>query len=136
MAIEHVPDTRATSLKAALDGMFATLGLSMSNLRGRGYDGPPNMRGGFRGLQRLILEENSYAHYIHCFAHQLQLVVVAVVKCCSSVRDFFECTSMVVNIVNASCKRHDQLAQEQHDEIVRQIEAGELLEGRGKKLIN
>ncbi|KAM3335072.1 hypothetical protein ACQJBY_029464 [Aegilops geniculata] len=39
---------------------------------------------------------------------------------------------MVVNIVNASCKRHDQLAQEQHDEIVRQIEAGELLEGRGK----
>ena len=39
---------------------------------------------------------------------------------------------MVVNIVNASCKRHDQLAQEQHDEIVRQIEVGELLEGRGK----
>lgn len=39
---------------------------------------------------------------------------------------------MVVNIVNASCKRHDQLAQEQHDEIVRQIEAEELLEGKGK----
>ena len=39
---------------------------------------------------------------------------------------------MVVNIVNASCKRHDQLSQEQHDEIVRQIEAGELLEGRRK----
>ncbi|XP_044454880.1 uncharacterized protein [Triticum aestivum] len=39
---------------------------------------------------------------------------------------------MVVNIVNASCKRHDQLAQEQHDEIVRQIEAGELLVGKGK----
>jgi hypothetical protein len=31
---------------------------------------------------------------------------------------------MVVNIVNASRKRHDQLAQEQHDEIVRQLEAG------------
>ena len=79
------------------------------------------------------MEENPYAHfYINYFAHQLQLVVVAVAKYCSLVRDFFEYTSMVVNIVNASCKRHDQLAQEQHDEIVRQIEAGELLVGKGK----
>ena len=89
MAVEHVPDTRSSSLKVALDGMFATLGLSMSNLRGQGYDGASNMRGEFRGLQILILKENPYAHYIHCFAHQLQLVVVAVAKCCSSVRDFF-----------------------------------------------
>ena len=132
MAVEHVPDKKATSLNIALDGMFGNLGLSMSNLRGQGYDGASNMRGEFRGLQRLILAENPYAHYIHCFAHQLQLVVVAVAKCCSSVRDFFEYTSMVVNIVNASCKRHDQLAQEQHDETVGQIEARELLEGRGK----
>jgi hypothetical protein len=39
---------------------------------------------------------------------------------------------MTVNIVNASCKRHDQLAQEQHDEIVRQLEAGELSGGKRK----
>ena len=78
IAIEHVLDTRAISLKAALDGIFATNGLSMSNLRGQGYDGASNIRGEFRGLQRLILDENQYAHYIHCFAHQLQLVVVAV----------------------------------------------------------
>ena len=107
MAVEHVPDTKATSLKIALDGMFATLGLSMSNLRRQGYDGDSNMRGEFHGLQRFILEENPYAHYLHCFAHQLELVAVAVAKCCSSVRDFFEYTSMVVTILNASCKRHD-----------------------------
>jgi hypothetical protein len=39
IVIEHVLDTRAASLKASLDGMFATHGLSMSNLRGHGYDG-------------------------------------------------------------------------------------------------
>ena len=54
IAIEHVPDTRAVSLKAALDGMFATHGLSMCNFRGQSYDGASNMRGEFRGLQRLI----------------------------------------------------------------------------------
>jgi hypothetical protein len=68
IAIEHVLDTRAASLKAAVDGMFSTHGLSMYNLRGHGYDGDSNMRGEFRGPQRLILDENPYAHYIHCFA--------------------------------------------------------------------
>ena len=99
MAVEHVPDTKATSLKVALDGMFGNLGLSMSNLRGQGYDGASNMRGEFRGLQRLILEENPYAHYIHCFAHQLQLVVVAVAKCCSSVRDFFSTQAWLLTLL-------------------------------------
>lgn len=105
MAVDHVLDTRATSLKGALDSIFATLGLSMSNMRGQGYDGASNMRGEFHGLQRLILEENPYAHYIHCFAHQLHLVIVVVVKCRSSSKGFFKYTSMVVNIVNVSCKR-------------------------------
>ena len=105
--VKHVADTRAASLKAALDGMFLEHGLSMSKLRGQGYDGASNMRGQFRGLQRLILDENPYAFYIHCFAHQLQLVVVVVAKCCPSVLDFFSYTSMIVNSVNGSCKRHD-----------------------------
>ena len=39
---------------------------------------------------------------------------------------------MVAKIVNASCKRHDQLSQEQHDEFVHQVEAGELPGGKGK----
>uniref|UniRef100_A0ACD6A558 Uncharacterized protein n=1 Tax=Avena sativa TaxID=4498 RepID=A0ACD6A558_AVESA len=69
--------------------MFATYGLSMSSLRGQGYDGDSNMRGEFHGLERLILEENPYAHYIHCFAHRLQLVIVAVAKCCSLAREIF-----------------------------------------------
>ena len=130
--IKHVGDTRAASLKAALDGMFLKHGLSMSKLRGQGYDGASNMRGQFRGLQRLILDENPYAFYIHCFAHQLQLVVVAVAKCCSSVTDFFNHITLIVNTVNASCKRHDELAQEQHDNIVSQLESGEIFSGRGK----
>ncbi|XP_062209975.1 uncharacterized protein LOC133911654 [Phragmites australis] len=37
----------------------------------------------FLGLQRRILDENPYAFYIHCCAHQLQLVVVSVAKCYS-----------------------------------------------------
>ena len=90
------------------------------------------MRGEFHGLQRRVLDENPYAFYIHCFAHQLQLVVVSVAKCCSSVTDFFNHTTLIVNTVNASCKRHDQLAQEHHDNLVHSLESGEIFSRRGK----
>jgi Domain of unknown function (DUF4371) len=53
--IEHVSDTTASSLKIALEALFARHGLSISRLRGQGYDGALNMRGEFNGLQRRIL---------------------------------------------------------------------------------
>ena len=89
LGIEEVADTTSYSLKQALDSMLAFHGLSISRLRGQGYDGASNMRGEFHGLQRRILDENPYAFYIHCFAHQSQLVVVSGDKCCSLVFDFF-----------------------------------------------
>ena len=130
LGIHEVPDT--SSSKNTLDGMFASHGLSISRLRGQGYDGASNMRGEFHGLQRRILDENPYAFYIHCFAHQLQLVVVSVAKCCSSVFDFFGTSTSIVNNVNASCKRRDQLSQRHHEDLVNQLETGEIFPGRGK----
>ena len=80
ISIEHVIDTKVDSLKASLDTLFAGHGLSMSRLRGQGYDGASNMQGELNGLKTLILKENEYAYYIHCFAHQLQLALVSVAK--------------------------------------------------------
>ncbi|KAH9658680.1 TTF-type domain-containing protein [Citrus sinensis] len=45
IGIEHVIDTKAVSLKASLDTVLARHGLSMSRLRGQGYDGANNMQG-------------------------------------------------------------------------------------------
>ncbi|XP_042012206.1 uncharacterized protein LOC121760631 [Salvia splendens] len=39
-----------------------------------------NQMGEYNGLKSLILNENPSAKYVHCFAHQLQLVVVNVTK--------------------------------------------------------
>ncbi|KDO67758.1 hypothetical protein CISIN_1g039693mg [Citrus sinensis] len=41
------------------------------------YDSASNMRGAWNGLQALFLKDCPYAYYIHCFAHQLQLALVA-----------------------------------------------------------
>ncbi|KAJ9564549.1 hypothetical protein OSB04_000515 [Centaurea solstitialis] len=45
LSIEHVPNTTSTSLKETLDKLFSRHGLSISKLRGQGYDGASNMQG-------------------------------------------------------------------------------------------
>ncbi|XP_076960866.1 uncharacterized protein LOC143637336 [Bidens hawaiensis] len=108
----HVSDTSSLCLKSAIDGLFAQHGLSLTKVRGQGYDGASNMRGEFNGLRALILKENVSAFYIHCFAHQLQLVV-AVAHKHTGVSDLFEKVGFLTNVVCASCKRQDKLRESQ-----------------------
>jgi hypothetical protein len=85
----------------------------MTQVRGQGYDGASNMRDEFNGLRALIMRENSSAYYIHCFAHQLQLVIVAVAKNNDDISDFFVMVSLLINIDGASCKRKDMIRESQ-----------------------
>ncbi|XP_050232846.2 uncharacterized protein LOC126681344 [Mercurialis annua] len=131
LAIEHVSDTSSRSLKAVLDMLFARHNLSLSRLRGQAYDGASNMKGEFNGLKALIQRENPFAFYVHCFAHQLQLVVVAIAKHIPVVAEFFTNISMIVNIAGASCKRRDELNKHRDAHILEQLETGELSTGKG-----
>jgi hypothetical protein len=85
LALHHVKDTTSEALQDALYGILYRHMLSISSLRGQGYDGASNTRGEFNGLQRNILDENPYAFYVHCYAHRLQLVVVSVASSCSTI---------------------------------------------------
>ncbi|XP_022852849.1 zinc finger MYM-type protein 1-like [Olea europaea var. sylvestris] len=131
IGIEHVTSTTALSLKAAIDKVFSRYNLSMSRLRGQGYDGASNMQGKFNGLKTLILKESPCAFYIQCFAHQLQLALVAVAKKNIPITNFFRVVGNVINTVGASSKRCDLLREKQLDFIVEALEKGEILSGRG-----
>ncbi|KAK2634679.1 hypothetical protein Ddye_029471, partial [Dipteronia dyeriana] len=50
VAIEHVTDTSALSIKAAIDWLFSRHGLRISKLQGQGYDKASNMRVNVIGL--------------------------------------------------------------------------------------
>ncbi|GJZ29862.1 zinc finger MYM-type protein 1-like protein [Tanacetum coccineum] len=132
LGIIHVKNTSSSTIKAGIDSLFNEHKLSMQQLRGQGYDGSSNMRGEFNGLKALILKENDSAYYVHCFAHQLQLVVVAVAKNHKSVRDFFDVLSTVMNVVCGSCKRKDILQESHKERLEKEIENGEIETGRGK----
>ncbi|KAJ4786892.1 zinc finger MYM-type-like protein [Rhynchospora pubera] len=129
--IQHIERCTAVALKEALVGMLCSHKLSISMLRGQGYDGASNMRGEFNGVQKLIRDENPYAFYVHCFAHQLQLVVVTVSTSTPAIADFFNYVPLIVNTVGASCMRKDALLARQHDLLLEKVENGEILTGRG-----
>ncbi|XP_062118779.1 uncharacterized protein LOC133832454 [Humulus lupulus] len=131
VGIEHVANTTAMSLKGAIDKLFSSYGLSISKLRGQGYDGASNMQGEFSCLKTLILNENPSAFYVHCFAHQLQLALVAVAKKHIVVAYLFSVVTMVINVVGCSSKRCDILREKQDVIISEALKCGEISSGRG-----
>ncbi|KAL7600738.1 hypothetical protein Lser_V15G23757 [Lactuca serriola] len=126
IVIVHVNDTSSLTLKNAINEILTSNKLTFSQIRGQGYDGASNMQREFNGLKALILQENDIAFYIHCFAHQLQLVVIVVAKKHDSVSDFFEQISLVVNVVCASCKRKDLLQEQARERVQKGLCSGEL----------
>ncbi|XP_021303825.1 zinc finger MYM-type protein 1-like [Sorghum bicolor] len=129
IGLVHVSETSASCLKSNIDSLFGKYGLSIKQIRGQGYDGASNMRGEFNGLRALILRENSSAYYIHCFAHQLQLVIVAVAKKNDDIGDFFDMVSLLINVARASCKRKDMIRESQQERVAKEIGGGQLSTG-------
>ncbi|XP_075499403.1 uncharacterized protein LOC142537793 [Primulina tabacum] len=113
----HVLDTTHLKLKNAIYSYLIHYNLDVQNIRGQGYDGASNMRGEFNGPQALILKDCKSAYYVHCFAHRLQLALVAAAK--------------KFNMVGASCKRNDELKEVHADDIAYLISINELETGRG-----
>ncbi|XP_073032478.1 uncharacterized protein [Primulina eburnea] len=126
-----VDDTNSLTLKTHIRSILTQHKLLIENMRGQGYDGASNMRGEWNGLQALFLKDCPFAYYIHCFAHRLQLTLVAAAKEVSDVWLFFSKLSSIVNFVGSSSKRHSQLKSIREDEIIDLIESGELGTGTG-----
>ncbi|XP_031275229.1 zinc finger MYM-type protein 1-like [Pistacia vera] len=129
--IMHVTDTTALFVKMRIETLFSKYNLSISRLHGQGYDGASNMRDQFNGVKALILKDNEYAFYVHCFAHQLQLALVAVAKKDTNIERLFLKVSCVINIVGWSPRRRDLLNEKQPLKVKKAIKSGELSTGQG-----
>ncbi|KAG5581735.1 hypothetical protein H5410_052362 [Solanum commersonii] len=122
----HVSDTSACSLKKAIYFLLFVHSLSPSKIREQGYDGASNMKGEINGLKTLIMKDSPSAYYIHCFAHQLQLTLVAIAKKHLDVEDLFDHVSNVLNVVGGSFKRRDLLRDHQAKKLEQLFESGEV----------
>ncbi|XP_057530181.1 uncharacterized protein LOC130808727 [Amaranthus tricolor] len=131
LGILHVGDTTALSLKNAIMSLLMEHSLSPSMIRGQGYEGASNMRGEINGLKTLIMNDTPRAYYIHCFAHQLQLTLVAVAKKNVNCTWLFDVLANLLNVVGASCKRRDLIRKNQAQVVAQALEVGEIESGSG-----
>ncbi|XP_023765912.1 uncharacterized protein LOC111914391 [Lactuca sativa] len=127
----HVRDTLSLTLKTNIWRQLLHYQFDVSKICGQGYDGASNMRGEWNGLQALVLKDCPYAYYVHCFAHRLQLALVAASREIIPVHQFFTNLIFTINVVCASSKRHDDLQKAKATEIEQLLELGEIGSGKG-----
>ncbi|XP_034897677.1 uncharacterized protein [Populus alba] len=109
--------------------------LRFVDIQGQGYDGASNMCGAWNGLQALFLRDCPYAYYVHCFAHRLQLALVATAGNEISIWLFFSKLTTIINLICASPKHHIELHYAQAIEIAHMVATGERETGRGANQI-
>ncbi|ESR54147.1 hypothetical protein CICLE_v10024545mg [Citrus x clementina] len=97
--VVNVMETTAVTLKKEICNVLARYDLLVENIRWQGYNGASNMRGAWNGLQVLFLKDCPYAYYIHCFAHQLQLILVAASNDLPDVWLFFSALGSILKSV-------------------------------------
>nr|KAJ0224812.1 hypothetical protein LSAT_V11C100002390 [Lactuca sativa] len=124
VGLRNVNDTSALSLKATIYDMLSKRNLSPSRIRGQDYDGASNMSGAFNGLKTLIMNETKSAHF-------LQLALVFIAKNHTTVNDFFDVVSWLLNIIGSSYKRRAKLRKKQADKVMEALAEGELESGTG-----
>jgi len=93
------------------------------------------MRREWNGSQALFLSDCPYAYYVHCFAHCLQLTLVAASRKVIPIHQFFSKLTFIVDIVCSSSKRHDKLQVAKLDKIAHLLEIDELENGKGANQI-
>ncbi|XP_063747657.1 zinc finger MYM-type protein 1-like [Eleginops maclovinus] len=80
-------ETIADALKERLAAILP--GEQKSKLICQAYDGASVMRGATSGVQKRIRDDYPTAHYIHCYAHQLNLIMQQATSHVVKVKNFF-----------------------------------------------
>jgi hypothetical protein len=132
LGLVHVEDTTSLTLKEAIQSLLIKYQLPLSKVRGQGYDGASNMKGHVNGLKKLIMDESPSAYYVHCFAHQLQLTLVAVAKENTDCHWFFGQLAYLLNVLGMSCKKIRMLRVAQAEYMIEALKLGEIEIGQGQ----
>ena len=76
VAFVKLARVRAVDIADAIMKTLENLGLSLSSLRGQGYDGASTMSGAKTGVQARIRECQPKALYTHCASHSFNLAIL------------------------------------------------------------
>ena len=108
VAFVKLARVRAVDIADAIMKTLENLGLSLSSLRGQGYDGASTMSGAKTGVQARIRECQPKALYTHCASHSFNL---AILNSCSipCIRNCIDQIKNLTLFVKKSLKREGLL---------------------------
>ena len=86
-------------------------------------------------MQDLFIKDCPYAYYVHCYPHRLQLSLVGAARDVVPITQFFQKLHFVINTVDSSSKRHDELHEAQVVEIARLLAIDQIETGKGANQI-
>jgi hypothetical protein len=89
MGFTNITDQCAKGIEDAIMKSFEVNNIQINKCRGQGYDGASVMSGVHNDLQKRICEREPNAVYVHCAAHNLNLVLKDAV-CIQPVQIFFD----------------------------------------------
>ncbi|GLV33389.1 hypothetical protein CBL_20135, partial [Carabus blaptoides fortunei] len=110
LAFIDVHDRTATGLTHLLKEELKSFSL-IKILIAQAYDGAAVMNGSRNGVQSLMKEVYPNAHYVHCYAHQLNLILRKVCSSNKRIRTFFSTLSGFGVFFTSSPKRNDLLRE-------------------------
>ena len=103
-------DQTATGISNQIVEITQNNGLSLEKCRGQGYDGARTMSGIYTGVQKRIKTLQSKAIYVHCAAHNLNLVINDAVCAVRETASFFTVLQGVYTFFGHSIRRWDLLS--------------------------
>lgn len=100
----------AQDYEELITNILVKLDIDINKCRGQGYDGASVMSGIYSGVQKRIKDKVPTASYVHCCAHNLNLVISDAAKSSQKVVSFFETVQAIFNFFSTSAHRWANLA--------------------------
>lgn len=110
LGFHEVKDQTALAMSKQIIKSINDKSISLNKCRGQGYDGANTMKGTYGGVQKLIRDIEPNAVYVHCAAHNLNLVVNDAVKEVIEIQTLFETVQQIYNFFGHSIKRWNILS--------------------------
>lgn len=90
-----VDSQTGTALSNTILRILTENDIPLEKLRGQGYDGAANMSGIYKGVQAQISTIVPNVVYVHCAAHNLNLIINDSVKSVDEIRNFYDLVESV-----------------------------------------
>lgn len=105
----------AHNYEQLITDILLKLELDINMCRGQGYNGAAVMSGFYSGVQKRIKDKVSTASYVHCCAHNMNLVIADAVKSNQMALSFFDTVQAIFNFFSSSAPRWATLAFGEND---------------------